>query len=301
MIKVDRKIDDIPVSLKGKASLGLKERSKVITYFSNPANCIRKKTKGTGKIKSKKELFEVYRNKDVKSALIKLFQSKCAYCESYIMRVSPGAIEHFRPKTEVHEKIAGVKKDNVIYPGYYWLGSEWKNLLFSCTDCNTKRTHKLLNGTERVMGKGNYFPLSDSTKRMRKATQRLSTEENYRLLINPCEDEPESFFIYDHKDGSILPRVKTGRVYDMADASINVYGLHRIELLDARKKFATEIITQIERVKEATYNLNAAKTLKEEQRLLSILKRETNILKSYKNSDSEYSGLARYLYKTMVK
>jgi len=60
-----------------------------------------------------------YDHADVKDALVKMFNRKCAYCQSDIGAVTYGAIEHFRPKSE--------------YPN---LTFEWTNLLFSCDICN---------------------------------------------------------------------------------------------------------------------------------------------------------------------
>lgn len=42
--------------------------------------------------------FKAYRHPTVKSALVELFQGKCAYCESLIGAASPIDIEQFRPK-----------------------------------------------------------------------------------------------------------------------------------------------------------------------------------------------------------
>jgi uncharacterized protein (TIGR02646 family) len=62
-----------------------------------------------------------YRNKQIKDALIKMFSGKCAYCESFILHVDYGDIEHFRPKA---------------LPQFYTQAVEWTNLLLACGRCN---------------------------------------------------------------------------------------------------------------------------------------------------------------------
>jgi len=75
-----------------------------------------------------------YSHPQVKDALVKMFNGKCAYCESKITVVTYGAIEHFYPKSQ--------------YPD---LTFTWENLLLSCDKCNDAN-HK-----------GTNFPLDDIT------------------------------------------------------------------------------------------------------------------------------------------
>ena len=75
-----------------------------------------------------------YRHPQVKGALVKMFNGKCAYCESKIIVVTYGAIEHFYPKSQ--------------YPD---LTFTWETLLLSCDKCNDAN-HK-----------GTNFPLDDIT------------------------------------------------------------------------------------------------------------------------------------------
>ncbi|BAZ32639.1 HNH endonuclease family protein [Cylindrospermum sp. NIES-4074] len=61
-----------------------------------------------------------YNHPEVKNDLKKMFNGKCAYCESKVSVVDYGAIEHFRPKSL-----------------YEYLTFEWNNLLYSCNICNS--------------------------------------------------------------------------------------------------------------------------------------------------------------------
>jgi uncharacterized protein (TIGR02646 family) len=71
-----------------------------------------------------------YNHETVKTALIEMFNGKCAFCESHIIHINYGDIEHFRPKSK--------------FPEFCF---EWDNLLLSCSICNGKSN------------KGNKFPL----------------------------------------------------------------------------------------------------------------------------------------------
>src|SRR5262249_38675962 len=82
-----------------------------------------------------------------KDFLIRLFNGKCAYCESKFTVSQPGDVEHFRPKGRVVDdnfkpiRVQHPTKGEIEHPGYYWLAYEWKNLLPSCADCNRFRMH----------------------------------------------------------------------------------------------------------------------------------------------------------------
>jgi uncharacterized protein (TIGR02646 family) len=62
---------------------------------------------------------EKYRHQEVKKALVTMFHGKCAYCESKILHVDYGHIEHYRPKSR--------------FPKWTFA---WSNLLLACGMCN---------------------------------------------------------------------------------------------------------------------------------------------------------------------
>ena len=87
--------------------------------------------KRTSKNRRKKEIAESrYNHVEVKKALKQMCFGKCVYCESHILHVSYGHIEHYKPKSKYRE-----------------LCFEWDNLLLGCAVCNGKQY------------KGNKFPL----------------------------------------------------------------------------------------------------------------------------------------------
>lgn len=62
-----------------------------------------------------------YGHKSIKKALVEMFHGKCAYCESKIVHIDYGHIEHFRPKSvEIFRRLT----------------FEWNNLFLACAKCN---------------------------------------------------------------------------------------------------------------------------------------------------------------------
>jgi uncharacterized protein (TIGR02646 family) len=239
--------------------------------------------------------FKRYSEPEVKEALITLFKGKCAYCESTFLHVYSGDIEHFRPKGEIEE----AKPDKK--PGYYWLAADWENLLLSCRNCNQKLTHSIYGVSNKItMGKMNQFPLSDPNKYVRKHDHHdgIKYEEPYRLLINPCIDNPEDHLEYGD-EGVIRPKKDaSGIPSEKGKKSIDVYTLQRVPLVLSRERVLIDIQAQIQRVKEATQNYNDAlgdvDTTKRFY-LEKILKRELERLKKFLNPDEQYVGMARQL------
>jgi uncharacterized protein (TIGR02646 family) len=76
-------------------------------------------------LKQKYKIAELkYQHESIKNTLIgnDMFNGKCAYCESFILHIDYGHIEHYRPKS--------------VYPE---LTFEWDNLLLACGVCNGKQ------------------------------------------------------------------------------------------------------------------------------------------------------------------
>lgn len=82
----------------------------------------------------------IYGGKAVKNALVKIQHKKCVFCEAKVTALSPGDVEHYRPKGGF------VQHDGepLTQPGYYWLAYDWSNLFFSCQVCNQTYKKKLL-------------------------------------------------------------------------------------------------------------------------------------------------------------
>jgi len=310
MIKVNR-LDCPEILRTGKTPEyeGEWETIDAISFFSDVKNHSQtyKRTGASGLRINKSYI--VYADRQVRKQLIKMFNGKCAYCESRITSIYNGDIEHFRPK-------GGYGNVNPITkPGYYWLASDWDNLLFACPFCNQVNTHEIReNGivVEVVLGKLNQFPLETENNRLNYSHGNIyfanrpayklafELEENDRLLLNPCTNtDIEKYFKYEDI-GIIVPAIGLNPYEEKkAKTSINVYALQRIGLVQAREEKIIQIKAQIRRVEEAIINLN--NHISEENEFATwfegILRRELIMLQQFIDSKSEYAGLARYFIK----
>jgi len=206
-----------------KTTLANRDLQKAIAYYGDST-----KFNNNQKLTNEKSIkYEAYSHKDTKEVLKEVFHSKCAYCESYIAHIEPGDVEHFRPKAKVV-----TDQGNSLIPGYYWLGASWNNLLLSCINCN-RPNRLLINSTtdEVLMGKANFFPISDESKRLRNHHQDIALEAPFVELINPCSDNPEQ-----HLD--FLANGEVRALDEKGEKSIAIYGLYRADLVLRRKKTA---------------------------------------------------------------
>jgi len=149
----------------------------------------------------------IYGHPTVKEALIEAQHGKCCYCEWNVTPGAYGDVEHFRPKGKVAEDDA--------HPGYYWLAYEWSNLLFACQKCNQrfKRT---------------FFPLRDPSKRARSHHDHDELSQEEPLLIHPVEEDPQQYVGFYKQEAISIDGKLRGKT------TIEVFGLNRIELLEAR-------------------------------------------------------------------
>ncbi len=146
----------------------------------------------------------------LKGHLFELFHGKCAYCESRVLHVTSGDVEHYRPKKKVEE--------DTTHPGYYWLAYDIDNLLPSCEQCN------------RTRGKMNRFPVRDFRARR---PGELNGEEP--LLLHPYVHNPaEHLKFIPGKDDTYYGTVEG--TTEIGDKSVEVYDLNRFRLVEERRK-----------------------------------------------------------------
>ena len=145
-------------------------------------------------------------------ALLSLFHSKCAYCETRVESTSAGHIDHFRP---MYKAVGLDGKIDVEH--YWWLSSEWRNLYLTCPACNSN--------------KANHFPVAGK-RAPEEATwdDVVATEEP--LLIDPCLDEPSEHLSF-NSDGTVTARSERG------DITIELLDLNRSNLVATRNTAAT--------------------------------------------------------------
>jgi hypothetical protein len=208
--------------------------------------------------------FKRYKEDEVKQTLELMFHRKCAYCESAYEYVHPVDVEHYRPKSAVDEAPG--------HGGYWWVAMDWDNLLPSCIDCNRRRGQRVpgplgtslsdMAGTgwrAATTGKATLFPLGDEAARW---ASRDNPEDEDRLLLDPCRDDPADHLAW-HIDrdallglvhakaldggahaipaagaapGDVAAEAARARVSKKGAVSIQVYGLNRTGLVQARTR-----------------------------------------------------------------
>jgi uncharacterized protein (TIGR02646 family) len=267
MIRVDRTSVPAPSALSGERAKTERRRAELFfAALSKQAEAKAQADKGKpkgkrpakkgaadGAAKGKKEkfTFNIYRDNEIKAHLNELFHGKCAYCEMRYAATQPMDVEHFRPKSEVSDF------DGSKCTGYYWLASEWTNLLPSCIDCNRARIHRQEpNGPELRLGKETLFPIEKGTRR---ATFGESLASERALLLDPCNDRPELYLTFPEgivvaAAGGVAPPDATARV----DSSVRVYGLNRTELVQERRRVLLSLRRHFDQIRQLTLALSQA-------------------------------------------
>lgn len=210
-------------------------------------------------------------------------KGKCAYCEANTQVVAHDDVEHYRPKSI-----------------YWWLAYCYENYLVSCAICNEvyKRDQFPTKKDATVQGK-NLSQITDQELEILASVlnpdpfeeaeglgfnefkEALQKEE--ALLINPYLDNPEDFFAYEAdevlREVSIVP-VHPG-VKEFVEASVDIYGLNRPELLDLRfRVFAAYDVYRL--------------TLEDEGINLQTRLRNKMAIEIMKQPDALFSGMIRY-------
>ncbi|MEP3048002.1 MAG: hypothetical protein ABJL55_19690 [Roseibium sp.] len=228
--------------------------------------------------------YKCYRDPAIKELLIKEFSDKCAYCETDTSAGASYDTEHFRPKNLII-----LDNGQKVEPGYYWLGSDWNNLLLSCQYCNRAKTHEFADSDDReVGGKQNFFPLSDETKRIRSHEDNIQEEECYRLLINPSIDDPEKHFTYENK-GEIRSNTDEGK------ASIDVYSLNRGKLPTKRNTELLHFYNYIIDLVEALISYRKGNLEK-----ITTIRRKLRSIAEELSPNAQYLGIKRYWYRQVM-
>jgi hypothetical protein len=182
-----------------------------------------------------------------------VFGTKCAYCESNFGGVTPDDVEHFRPKTAI------TTDSGPVYPGYYWLASEWTNLLLACRDCNTGRYFEVPGQPAKVrLGKLTQFPLADEALRYRGPGPGIGGELPAQLILDPCTDEPSQHLTW-NEDGLIHPKATPEeKSCPKGFHSIFVYALQRKGLVEARLETLLTFRTHVSGLQDAVDRVNDA-------------------------------------------
>jgi uncharacterized protein (TIGR02646 family) len=158
-------------------------------YTANPTLFIGPTPGGAVQNPKKFRLTGLYKRDKVRNQLRADQHSKCAYCEKKLAEEATH-VDHFRPFTSVtSERIR-------LYPGYYWLGYAWENLLLTCGKCNGR--------------KNDQFPLSNPTQRVRNHTGDLTLESPQ--LVDPTGENPRNHIRFKKDMPVVVKGSPKGRV-----------------------------------------------------------------------------------------
>jgi uncharacterized protein (TIGR02646 family) len=206
---------------------------------------------------------KIYGHEKVKEALTKIQDYKCCFCEAKIGHISPGDVEHFRPKA------GWVQNDEKLNkPGYYWLAYKWDNLLLSCEICNRRN-------------KKNYFPLLHDSPRALSHNDDIKLEQP--IFINPAEEDAEIFITFNEEIPKAIDDNERGV------QTINKLELDR-ELLNEDRRKTLNMIRTI-------YNL--AKSFPETNPILKA-DAENEVQKFHDSSlldETEYASMLRSFFR----
>lgn len=101
----------------------LKKKPKPTILVNNEADWVDKYLKLLdGDVTIPSSIKTKYSHKQIKQVLLDETNSKCCYCESKILHIDYGDVEHLLPKSAFPEKFV-----------------EWENLSISCGKCNTNK------------------------------------------------------------------------------------------------------------------------------------------------------------------
>jgi uncharacterized protein (TIGR02646 family) len=275
MIHVKR--TQIPAVLDGEKSKGGKEFARWEKYMSDMKNGLPTK---------KPSEFTAYKDKRVMDALLEMFHKKCAYCDR---STTVGDVEHWRPKNAISSN-----DNKKIADGYWWLAARWENLLFSCMECNQRRSRELEGESGRSMaGKGTQFPLGDETKR---ADDVGKESAETPLLLNPCDDDPAEYMTVamdGDEMGVLQPLLDTDEHYKRARTSIDIFGLNEFSLVTRRVTLLEDLQNRIEYLNEQFASLQGDLATPKAEEIFAKIEVKLTQLKAFLNDTRENMLLIR--------
>jgi energy-coupling factor transporter ATP-binding protein EcfA2 len=156
-------------------------------------------------------------------------------------------VQHFRPPSHARDDY----RKTVDTDHYWWLAYEWENLYLVCSGC--------------ARNQGTQFPTAGDRAPTGTSWDNLVREKP--LLIDPCREEPADwlqFFPY----GKVVPREQ--RNLSRGQATIDVFGLNREELVAQRITAADRVLMSMERY--------FSHSLEQERRVATVPQASRNIL-----------------------
>jgi len=194
--------------------------------------------------KSGEKINSIYNSAKVKESLLKLYNNKCAYCESKINPATSSVrIDHYRPK----DKVKDIDKKEIIgHNGYYWLGYEWTNLLPTCEICNSKKSNIFPIKIENQRRKEPELLPNNKIDTLKQLINSDFLKSENPLILNPEIDKPENYFVF-LATGEIKPVSINGADIQKGITTKKVCDLDRDDLIIARKN---KIDDSVEKLKK---------------------------------------------------
>lgn len=218
-----------------------------------------------------------YKQPRVKKKLEELYHCKCAYCEINAKIGGSAEIDHYRPTKEV--------KGKPHHPGYYWLFSEWSNLLYTCKKCNGSKgaSFPLESEIKRVPAPP-LTPDGDLIEKRCQAKLKPLIDED-PLLLHPEINDPVEHLIF-LPDGTLKGKTNRG------NKTIEICQLNREELVLERRKIIEHFRMQIEKMLDFLADFKQSKEAIE--RLFIILLIEPILCRG--KPSQQYSMLGWFMF-----
>lgn len=311
MRRVDRASVLAPASLVEEDGAGAREHARAQAHYANAAaggagRRRRRRPAGTAQVPddaARPFEFRAYKGDDVKAALEALFHGKCAYCESPYAAVMHVQVEHYRPKRRVFEDVG--------HPGYWWLASEWSNLLPSCAHCNGNGYHLVhqlpeeapyaqrADGDAYLLGKLDYFPVA--SHRAGSSDDPLDDEDPQ--ILDPTRHDPA-----DHlqwvvvKDMSLVAARQTdGEVDSLGYTTYRLLGLNRQKLVEQRTERMLRVALELQEVREDLENASQTSDARLRLRLIERATGKLDRVLRYGDASQPYSMMANALIDSCIE
>jgi uncharacterized protein (TIGR02646 family) len=212
----------------------------------------------------------------------KLYNNKCAYCESTLSNTH-AEIEHYRPKKyRKFKNVDSLKKCN-SKNAYYWLAFSWDNLIPCCEICNNFKSScfDISNSKNRAKYK------DESLEELHKSLEEYNKSENPKLL-HPEIDKFENNICF-RKKGQLLS--KNNKV----KYTVRICKLNRKNLCEAREKIITKHLQDIKKYFKSLLNLSNQKESLDIKDMLLILSNTFDNIFEKSNKKEEYSLVSLYI------
>ncbi|CAN94246.1 hypothetical protein predicted by Glimmer/Critica [Sorangium cellulosum So ce56] len=250
----------IKIQKPAEAPETLQKAQKLVEGWKKDYKKIRKRTRARERLASFVKSIDIdssmYAASDVKSALVRSHYGKCVFCESRILHVGHGDVEHFRPKggfTVFDSSRASQRSDLSHDNPYIGLAYDWNNLFLACQICNQVYKKNFFDMMPDTAEAGQDLSEMDDEKRREISEKRAERAKPFEdvhdekaVLIHPSNENPRQFIQFDPMTAEALGAKLTSsgekgfKDEDLKTArgggNIIALGLNRPDLLAARAK-----------------------------------------------------------------